>query len=425
MSLSLTLAEKMRPNKLDDIVGQEHLIGKDGIIRAMVRLDKLQSFVLYGSPGIGKTTIAKVVANELSCEFVAINAGMDDKKALTDAIKKCSNPDKPGVIFIDEIHRLDKTKQDYLLSEMETGCVRVIGATTDNPMINLRPAVRSRMQIFELNRLSSSDIVTALRKAAEHYSMRFDEVSLQKIAEYANGDLRFAYNLLDLADCSAGCNGGGITVELIDRLSRDKILRRNIEGDSDGNAHYDLISALQKSIRGSDVDAALYYLACVLKTGDLPILIRRLTVILYEDIGLANPKIFAPVIQAIQSAKDLGLPEARIPLAVAVSMMSLSAKSNEAYKAIAVAMSDVESVPLDVPKHLRDAHYKGSDLLGSGVGYVYPHDYPYHIAKQQYLPDMLKYRNYLDLTNFKDDNGENHLGERLDSIRNFLREVQQ
>ena len=391
----------MRPKSLKQVVGQSHLIGEDKILTQMVNTHTLNSLILYGPPGTGKTSIAHALSHDLGIPFEYINASVHTKKDIQDVLKQ-ADADHPIVCLIDEIHRLDKPKQDLLLMYLESGAVLMVGATTENPYMSIRPAIRSRAHIFELKPVTIDDVVKRLHAALlspeglGDIDIDVSTETLEYLAKQTNGDLRQAFNVLELALAITPVDENNykkLSNQVIDTI----LQQRQIQGDADGDAHYDLLSAFQKSIRGSDADAALHYLSRLLTIGDLNSIHRRLMVIAYEDIGLADPHLPVQVMQAIECSKQVGMPEARIPLANAVVLACLAPKSNSAYKAVDMASTSIENATdLSIPKHLRDAHYKGANDLGNGVDYAYPHDYPYSVIKQQYLPDALKHDRYLD-----------------------------
>ncbi|WP_349515550.1 replication-associated recombination protein A [Leuconostoc suionicum] len=389
------LAYRMRPTKIEEIVGQQHLVGEGKIIWRMVAAHRLSSMILYGPPGTGKTSIASAIAGSSKYAFRMLNAATDSQKDLQIVVEE-AKMSGTVVLLLDEIHRLNKIKQDFLLPHLESGAIILIGATTENPYINVTPAIRSRTQIFEVNSLSETDITNAVKRAITdkekglgQYNIVLDDNAMLQLSRATNGDLRSALNGLELAVLSTKADKKGI-VHISLPIIEETVQRKALSADKDGDAHYDVISALQKSIRGSDTDAALHYAARIIESGDLPILARRLTVIAYEDIGLANPPAAQRAITAIQAAQTLGFPEARIPLANAIIELSLSPKSNSAYKAIDSAISDVRhGKSYDIPNHLKDAHYKGSSELNHGVDYTYPHDYDNDWVAQQYLPDKM------------------------------------
>ena len=394
------LAFRMRPRTIDEIVGQQHLVGEGKIINRMVTAKMLSSMILYGPPGTGKTSIASAIAGSTKYAFRILNAATDSKKDLQ-IVAEEAKMSGTVVLLLDEIHRLDKTKQDFLLPHLESGRIVLIGATTENPYLSILPAIRSRTQIFEVKPLSEEDMKTAIQRALTdkerglgNFDAVLDDDAERQLVYATNGDLRSALNGLELAVKSTAPSEDGkvhITLPIVE----ETVQRKALTADKDGDGHYDVISALQKSIRGSDTDAALHYLARLIEAGDLPIIARRLRVIAYEDIGLANPTVAARAVTAIEAAEKLGFPEARIPLANATIELALSPKSNSAYTAIDAALADVRKGGTgDVPDHLRDAHYKGAEKLGHGVEYVYPHGHPGDWVPQQYLPDKLNGANY-------------------------------
>lgn len=394
------LAYRMRPKKLEDIVGQQHLVAPGKILARMVSAKLLSSMILYGPPGTGKTSIASAIAGSTKYAFRMLNAATDSKKEL-EMVAEEAKISGTVILLLDEIHRLTKPKQDFLLPHLEKGSVILIGATTENPYITINPAIRSRTQIFEVKPLTEADIGQAIDRALTDKENGLGEQNVVLTGEarlhltrVTHGDLRSALNGLELAVMSTEPDDSGVlTIDL--PTIEECVQRKALVQDKDGDAHYDVISAFQKSIRGSDTDAALHYMARLLEAGDLPSVIRRLLTIAYEDIGLANPNACAHAVQAITAAEKIGLPEARIPLAQAVIELCLSPKSNSVIMAIDAALADVRAGNYgDVPDHLRDAHYQGAKKLGRGIGYKYPHDYPHGWVKQQYLPDKLKTKHY-------------------------------
>lgn len=396
------LAYRMRPTTIDQIVGQQHLVGPGKIIRRMVDAKLLSSMILYGPPGIGKTSIASAIAGSTKYAFRSLNAATDGKKELK-IVAEEAKMSGTVILLLDEIHRLDKTKQDFLLPLLEQGSIILIGATTENPYININPAVRSRTQIFELHPLSDEDLKSAVSRALTdkinglgNLNINLSNAGLELLVTAANGDLRTILNGLELAALSTPENADG-TIQLTLEVIEESIQKKAITADKDGDGHYDVISAFQKSIRGSDVNAALHYMGKLLEAGDLISVVRRLTVCAYEDIGLANPQACARAYEATQAALSLGLPEARIPLAVSVIDLCLSPKSNSAMNAIDKAMNDIQNIDTGtIPDHLKDAHYSGAKKLNHGVDYKYPHNYPNDWVKQQYLPDKIKNKLYYD-----------------------------
>lgn len=394
------LAYRMRPQKIEDIIGQQHLVAPGKIINRMVIAKRLSSMILYGPPGTGKTSIASAIAGSTKHAFRILNAATDSKKELEIVVEE-AKMSGTVILLLDEIHRLNKVKQDFLLPHLENGRIILIGATTENPYISINPAIRSRVQIFELYPLSTEDIKAGLLNAISdsknglgHFDIEIDEATLNHFSSVTHGDIRSALNALDLAVRSTEEDEHGKIV-ITQEVAEECLQRKRFAHDKDGDAHYDTISAFQKAIRGSDVDAALYYLAILLEAGELIIACRRLLVIAYEDIGLGNPQATERTVSAVIAAEKLGLPEARIPLAFATVELALSPKSNTTYKALDAALADVRSGNIGpIPDHLRDSHYSGASKLGRGNEYKYPHNYPSHWVKQQYLPDNVKKQQY-------------------------------
>ena len=394
------LAYRMRPTCLEEVVGQQHLVAPGKIIARMIAAKQLSSMILYGPPGIGKTSIASAIAGTTKYSFRTLNAATDTKKELQIVIEE-AKMSGTVILLLDEIHRLDKPKQDFLLPHLENGRVILIGATTENPYIAINPAIRSRTQIFELIPLTPEEIHQALKRALTdetkglgQYNVEITDGAMHTLTHFSNGDVRSSLNALELAVKSTPENEDGKII-ITEEIAGNCLQRKVFAHDKNGDQHYDVISAFQKSIRGSDVDAALHYMARLIEAGELITLIRRLLVIAYEDIGLANPAGASRAVLAVQAAEKLGLPEARIPLANAVIELALSPKSNTAISSIDAALSDVrQGKSGNVPSHLQDAHYQGAQKLGRGMNYQYPHNYPNHWVKQQYLPDTLKHTHY-------------------------------
>lgn len=394
------LAYRMRPTCLEEVVGQQHLVAPGKIIARMIAAKQLSSMILYGPPGIGKTSIASAIAGTTKYAFRTLNAATDTKKELQIVIEE-AKMSGTVILLLDEIHRLDKPKQDFLLPHLENGRVILIGATTENPYIAINPAIRSRTQIFELIPLTPEEIHQALKRALTdetkglgNYDVEITDGAMHTLTHFSNGDVRSSLNALELAVKSTPENEDGKII-ITEEIAGNCLQRKVFAHDKNGDQHYDVISAFQKSIRGSDVDAALHYMARLIEAGELITLIRRLLVIAYEDIGLANPAGASRAVLAVQAAEKLGLPEARIPLANAVIELALSPKSNTAILSIDAALSDVrQGKSGNIPSHLQDAHYQGAQKLGRGMNYQYPHNYPNHWIKQQYLPDTLKHTQY-------------------------------
>ena len=375
------LAIKLAPTKLNEVIGQSHLIGKGKILTNLVKNKKLFSMILYGKPGIGKTSIANVLVNELDLRYRFLNATINTKKDIDTVIEEAKMYD--GIVLImDEIHRLNKDKQDILLPQLESGLITLIGMTTSNPYHSINPAIRSRCQLFELNELTTKDIIKGLKRAIKHPDLdgiKIDDKSIEMIAKLSGNDLRYAYNLLEIAYYST--DDKTITIEKIKNINSKPVFF----SDKNSDGHYDVLSGLQKSIRGSDIDASLHYLARLVTEGDLDSIYRRLSVIAYEDIGLANPAIGPRLDAAINAAERVGLPEARIPLGTIVSEMALSPKSNTAHIAFDSALEDIEQGNVGtIPKHLKT----------NSKDYKYPHNYEGAYVVQQYLPDKIKNKKY-------------------------------
>lgn len=394
------LAYRMRPTCLEEVVGQQHLVAPGKIIARMIAAKQLSSMILYGPPGIGKTSIASAIAGTTKYAFRTLNAATDTKKELQIVIEE-AKMSGTVILLLDEIHRLDKPKQDFLLPHLENGRVILIGATTENPYIAINPAIRSRTQIFELIPLTPEEIHQALKRALAdetkglgNYDVEITDGAMHTLTHFSNGDVRSSLNALELAVKSTPENEDGKII-ITEEIAGNCLQRKVFAHDKNGDQHYDVISAFQKSIRGSDVNAALHYMARLIEAGELITLIRRLLVIAYEDIGLANPAGASRAVLAVQAAEKLGLPEARIPLANAVIELALSPKSNTAILSIDAALLDVrQGKSGNIPSHLQDAHYQGAQKLGRGTNYQYPHNYPNHWVKQQYLPDTLKHTQY-------------------------------
>ena len=393
------LSYRMRPKNIDQVLGQKHLVGEGGIIRRMVEAGRLSSMILYGPPGIGKTSIASAIAGSTKYKFRTLNAVTDTKKDMQ-VVAEEGKMSGSVILLLDEIHRLDKAKQDFLLPHLEKGTIVLIGATTSNPYHAINPAIRSRTQIFELNPLEVDYIRVALDRALTdtedglgNLNIDISQDALDHFVSSSHGDVRSALNALELAALSGKEKDGKLTITLKD--AQDCMQKSAFLHDKDGDMHYDVMSGLQKSIRGSDVDASLHYLARLIEAGDLVTIARRILVIAYEDISLANPNIASRTLDAITAAERLGFPESRIPLSQAVIELALSPKSNTAITSIDKALSDIRKGRAgEVPKHLKDGHYKGAKELGNAIGYKYPHDYPNHVVKQQYLPDNLLNQRY-------------------------------
>lgn len=395
------LASRLRPTTLDEVVGQQHIVGKDKLLYRAIKADKLSSIIFYGPPGTGKTTLAKVIANTTSAEFMQINATSAGKKDMEEVVAAAKNNQgmygRKTILFIDEIHRFNKGQQDYLLPFVEDGTIILIGATTENPYFEVNPALLSRSVIFELKKLSTEDIRTLLLRAVNDtekgmgsYHAQMDDDALEFLADMANGDARAALTAIELGILTTDRSEDGIIHITLD-VASECIQKRVINYDKTGDNHYDTISAFIKSMRGSDPDAAVYYLARMLYAGeDVKFIARRIMILASEDIGNADPQALQIAVAAAQAVERLGMPEARIVLAQAVTYMASAPKSNSAINAIDKAMRVVQETKTPpVPVHLQDAHYKSAGKLGHGKGYKYAHDYKNHYVKQQYLPDGL------------------------------------
>ena len=394
------LANKIRPKKLCDVIGQEHLIGEGKIIYNLIKNKKMFSCIFYGKPGIGKTTLANVIVNELGMQYRFLNATTSKIQDFNIVIEE-AKMNGEMIVIIDEIHRMNKDKQDILLPYLETGLIILIGLTTSNPYHKINPAIRSRCQIFELHELSNKDIIKGLKRACESLeNINIKDDVLNAIANNSGGDFRAALNNLELA--YYGSSDKIITVDTLKNINSKPI----IFADKNEDGHYDLLSAFQKSIRGSDPDAALYYLGRLIEIGDLDSIYRRMSVIAYEDIGLANPSVGPKVMAAISASELVGLPEARIPLSVIVTELALSPKSNSAHVALDLALNDIRKGNTgNVPNHIKT----------NSPDYKYPHDYPKYWVKQQYLPDNIKDRKYYKP---RINNYENNLNKINNEMRN-------
>ena len=421
------LASRLRPTKLEEVVGQQHIIGKDKLLYRAIKADKLQSVIFYGPPGTGKTTLAKVIAQTTSAEFMQINATSAGKKDMEAVIEKAKQLQgmygKRTILFIDEIHRFNKGQQDYLLPFVEDGTVTLIGATTENPYFEVNGALISRSIIFELKPLEKEDIKTLLHRALEDmekgmgaYRTVADEEALDFLADVSNGDARSALNAIELGILTTERSADGLIHITLD-VASECIQKRVIKYDKNGDSHYDNISAFIKSMRGSDPDAAVYYLAKMLYAGeDVTFIARRIMICASEDVGNADPNALTVAVSAAQAVERLGMPEARIVLAQAVTYVASAPKSNAAYLAVDKALSVVrESRTAPVPTYLCDAHYKGAGKLGRGIGYKYAHDYPNHYVEQQYLPDAYKDMKFYEPT----ENGYEQ------TIREYFKKIKQ
>ena len=419
------LAARMRPTTLEEVVGQQHIIGKDKLLYRAIKADKLNSVIFFGPPGTGKTTLAKVIANTTSGEFTQLNATVAGKKDMEEVVQKAKDNlgmyGKKTILFVDEIHRFNKGQQDYLLPFVEAGTLILIGATTENPYFEVNGALISRSIVFELKPLEKEDIRKLMKRAISEekgmgaYEADITEEALDFLADISGGDARMALNAIELGVLTTKRSQDGkihITLE----VAQECIQKRVVRYDKTGDNHYDTISAFIKSMRGSDPDAALYYLAKMLYAGeDIKFIARRIMICASEDVGNADPQALQVAVAASQAVERIGMPEAQIILAQAVTYVACAPKSNAAYMGIFAAMDAVKNVKVEgVPVHLQDAHYKGAGKLGHGVGYQYANDYPNHYVKQQYLPDELTGQVFYCPT----DNGyEKEIKEHMDFLK--------
>lgn len=400
------LASRMRPETLDQVVGQKHIVGPGTLLYRAIKADQLGSIIFYGPPGTGKTTLAKVIAHTTKAEFCQINATVAGKKDMEEVVQKAKDTlgmyGRRTILFVDEIHRFNKSQQDYLLPFVEDGTLILIGATTENPYFEVNGALLSRSRIFELKALEKEDIlellhraVTDVEKGMGSYRAVLDEDAADFLADVANGDARAALNALELGVLTTPrAEDGKIHIDL--EVAQECIQKRAVRYDKDGDNHYDTISAFIKSMRGSDPDAAVYYLGRMLYAGeDIKFIARRIMIHAAEDVGMADPQALNVAVSAAQAVERIGMPEARIILAEAVIYIASAPKSNSVISAIDQAMEAVRTEKTrPVPVHLQDTHYKGAEKLGHGAGYLYPHDFPGHYVKQQYLPDGMEGRTF-------------------------------
>ena len=420
------LASRLRPRTLEEVVGQQHIVGKDKLLYRAIKADKIGSIIFYGPPGTGKTTLAKVIAGTTSAEFKQINATVAGKKDMEDVVKEAKDLlgmyGKKTILFVDEIHRFNKSQQDYLLPFVEDGTLILIGATTENPYFEVNGALISRSRIFELKPLEKEDIKELLHRAVTDeergmgtYRAQIDEDALEFLADVANGDARAALNAIELGIMTTERSADGI-IHIDLPVAQECIQKRAVRYDKSGDSHYDTVSAFIKSMRGSDPDAAVYYLARMLYAGeDIKFISRRIMICAAEDVGNADPQALTVAVSAAQAVERIGMPEAQIILSQAVIYVASAPKSNAACTAVFNAMEAVkETRTMPVPTHLQDKHYKGAEKLGHGQGYLYAHDYPNHYVKQQYLPDGLEDRHFYDPT----DNGyEKQIKEHLEFLK--------
>ena len=401
MDFSEPLSYRMMPTNLDEYVGQEHILAKDKILYRTIKADRLSSIILWGPPGCGKTSLAKVISNTTKYKFVKLNAvtaGVSDiKQAIEDSNVSMFNMSGKVVLFIDEIHRFNKLQQDALLPYVENGKVILIGATTENPYFEVNKALISRSMVFQLHQLSNENVFTVLKRAIisekglASFNIEISDGTLKKIAASSNGDVRTALNALEIAVLTTAPNVTGV-IKITDEIAKECVVDNKIMFDKDGDSHYDNISAFIKSMRGSDPDAAVFYLARAIYAGEDPVfLARRICILAAEDVGMADPMALVVANSALQVVKAIGMPEGRIVLSEAAIYMANAPKSNASYNAINSALSDVENVDTGIiPMHIRNAPVKGMEKEGYHVGYKYPHDYHNHLVDQQYLPEKIK-----------------------------------
>lgn len=418
------LAARIRPQTIDDVVGQEHILGQDKLLYRAIKADKLGSLILYGPPGTGKTTLAKVIANTTKSHYTQLNATIAGKKDIQTVVEEAKSnlgmTMRKTILFIDEIHRFNKAQQDALLPFVEDGTVTLIGATTENPYFEVNSALVSRSRIFQLRPLSKENIMTLVKRAIRNdkilskLNIEATEEALDFLCDIANGDARAALNAIELASLTTDAVDNKILITL--KIAEECIQKRAIGYDKDGDNHYDTISAFIKSMRGSDPDAAVYYLARMLYAGEDPKFIaRRMVICASEDVGNADPNALVVAVAAANAVDFIGMPESQIILSHAVTYIATAPKSNAAMSAVFSAMQDVKATGVvTIPPHLKDAHYKSAGELGHGLGYKYAHDYNNHYVKQQYLPDELKERQYYKPT-------ENGYEKKINSWMDFIR----
>lgn len=407
------LASRMRPRNLDEVIGQEHIIGEDKLLSRAIRADRIGSLIFYGPPGTGKTTLAQVIANTTKSRFVQINATTAGKKDMEDAVSKAKDSlgmeERRTILFVDEIHRFNKAQQDYLLPFVEDGTITLIGATTENPYFEVNRALVSRSRIFELKPLCQHDLETILRRALDDRDRGLgkmdvvaDDDAISFLADMANGDARTALNALELGALTTAPDPDG-NIHITESVASECIQRRILNYDREGDNHYDTISAFIKSMRGSDPDAAVYYLARMIYAGEDPRFIsRRIVICASEDVGNADPNALVVAVSAAQAVERIGMPESQIILAQAAAYVASAPKSNSAVMSIGKAMDCVKNEPTGgIPPYLKDAHYSGAKELGRGLTYKYPHDFDNHYVDQQYLPDELVGRRFYEMS----DNG--------------------
>ena len=427
------LAKRMRPTSLEEVVGQKHIIGKDKLLYRAIKADKLGSVIFYGPPGTGKTTLAKVIANTTSARFEQINATVAGKKDMEEIVKNAKDAigmyGQKTILFVDEIHRFNKSQQDYLLPFVEDGTITLIGATTENPYFEVNNALLSRSRIFELKPLEKQDIrelvmraVYDTEKGMGTYGADITDEAADFLADVANGDARAALNAVELGILTTDKSEDGKIHITID-VAAECIQKRVVRYDHDGDNHYDTISAFIKSMRGSDPDAAVYYLARMLYAGeDVKFIARRIMICASEDVGNADPNALVVAVSAAQAVERIGMPESQIILSQAASYVATAPKSNAAYMGIAKAMKTVaDTRTMPVPAHLQDKHYKGAEKLGHGLGYKYAHDYPNHYVTQQYLPDGMEGMRFYEPS----ENGyEKKIREHMEFIKRAAGEIE-
>ena len=425
MEKEAPLASRLRPRTLEEVVGQQEIIGKGKLLYRAIKADKLGSIIFYGPPGTGKTTLAKVIANTTSAEFTQINATVAGKKDMEEVVQKAKDSmgmyGKRTILFVDEIHRFNKGQQDYLLPFVEDGTLILIGATTENPYFEVNGALISRSVVFELKPLSKEDIKTLISRAVYDvergmgsYDAVIDETAADFLADMADGDARSALNAVELGVLTTERSEDG-KIHLTLDVAAECIQKRVVRYDKTGDNHYDTISAFIKSMRGSDPDAAVYYLAKMLYAGeDVKFIARRIMILASEDIGNADPQALCVAVAAAQAVERVGMPESQIILSQAATYMACAPKSNAAVNAIFSAMDSVRKTKTTVPVHLQDAHYGGHEKLGKGIGYKYAHDYPNHYVDQQYLPSEIQGSHFYELS---DMGYEKTLKEHMKHIR--------
>lgn len=426
------LASRMRPTTLDEVVGQKHIIGKDKLLYRAIKADQLGSIIFYGPPGTGKTTLAKVIANTTSASFRQINATVAGKKDMEDVVKEAKDAlgmyGKKTILFVDEIHRFNKSQQDYLLPYVEDGTLILIGATTENPYFEVNGALLSRSRIFELKALEKEDVKELILRAVRDekkgmgsYHAVIDDEAADFLADVSGGDARAALNAVELGVLTTERDQADGLIHITLEVAQECIQKRAVRYDKDGDNHYDTISAFIKSMRGSDPDAAVYYLARMLYAGeDIKFIARRIMICAAEDVGNADPQALTVAVSAAQAVERIGMPEAQIILSQAVLYVATAPKSNSACNAVFEAMDAVKNQrSMPVPAHLQDSHYGGSAKLGHGIGYKYAHNYPNHYVKQQYLPDGMEEQVFYHPS----ENGyESKIGEHMRFLRGSVRD---